>query len=346
MVGGGGMHDIAIDNSGNAWLTDSVRNKFRTLAKVDLKTGQVTGFKLTAPDGTFARASHGIYKDRQGILWFDTDGSLGRLDPATETFEVFTPPQPLRVGGSLEEDGKGAIWLPSRHGALRFDPVTKKFRYFQNKTIGDGNSYGVAGDALGNGWWAQFNQDIVGHANPVTGKVDEVRMNPPWNTNDENRLEFLTPENVEFYHNAGIGTFTGTFARPGAQAPRRMSSERNGNYVWVANWWGNNLARIDIRTLEPKYYKLPFNTHPYATVVDKSGMVWTNLSSDDAVARFNPKTEQWAIFKLPSLGAELRYITVDNAGGPDVWVVYREASKATRIQFRTEEQIQALKSAN
>ena len=119
-----------------------------------------------------------------------------------------------------------------------------------------------------------------------------------------------------------------------------------GDTVWVANWWGSNLAKIDIHTLEATYYRLPIDAHPYATVVDRNHMVWTNLSSDDAVARLDPNTEEYTIFKLPSLGAELRHIAVDNAGGPDVWVVYREASRAARIQFRTEAQLQAAGAAS
>jgi virginiamycin B lyase len=338
MRGGGGMHDVAIDNDGNAWVTDSVRNKFRTIVKVDTKTGKVTGFKVPEADGVMARGSHGIYKDRKGLIWFTLGGAVGVIDPATEKVEVYTPPGQLRAGGSLEEDGKGKIWFPSRHGGLQFDPATKKWRYFQAKTIGDGGTYGASGDALGNGWWAQHNQDIVGHADAETGEVAEVRMNPPW-PNGLN--QYLTPADLEFYNILGVGTFYGTSARPGGQFPRRMSSDRRGA-VWVANWWGNNIAKIDITTLKPTYYKLPFPSHAYATVVDKNGMVWTNLSSDDAVARFNPKTEQWTVFKLPSLGAELRYISVDEAG-PDVWVVYREASKVTRIHPRTQAELQALK---
>ena len=343
MHGGGGMHDSVVDDNGNAWITDSVANNFRTLAKVDPRTGQVTGYKLVAPDGRRAGNSHGITKDQNGILWFNTSGSLGRLDPATETFELYTPPQPLSVGGSLQADGQGQIWVGNRHGALRFDPDTKKFRYFQNKTIGDGNTYGTAGDRLGNGWWAQFNQDIVGHGNGTTGEVNEVHMRPP---GAMDREKLLTPADREFFHRIGAMRFSGSVYNPGAQAPRRMFADPNGDAMWVANWWGHNLAKINIHTLEATYYPLPIEAHPYATAVDRNHMVWTNLSSDDAVAKLDPDTGRYTIYKLPSIGAELRHIAVDDAGGPDVWVVYREASRTARIQFRTEAELQALNNAD
>ena len=345
MHGGGGMHDSIVDDDGNAWITDSVRNNFRTLAKIDTKTDQVTGFKVTAPDGRRARGSHGITKDPDGILWFDTSGALGRVDPRTEEFTLFTPPTPLRVGGSPMVDGKGKIWIGNPHGAIRFDPDTSEFDYYQNKTIGDGQTYGTAADRLGNGWWAQFNMDIVGQANGETGEVSEVRMRPPWTLDEE---ELLTPEDRDFFHRIGALRFSGSVFNPGGQAPRRLFADPNGDYVYVANWWGHNIAQININTFETTYHRLPINSHPYATAVDRNHMVWTNLSSDDAVAKLDPSTGEYTLYRLPSVGTELRHVAVDDAdasGEPAVWVVYREASRAARIQFRTAEELIALKSA-
>ena len=343
MHGAGGMHDSIVDDDGNVWITDSVRNDFRTLARLDPRTGQVTGYKLAEADGRRAQGSHGITKDPNGILWFNSSGSLARLDPTTESFELYTPPRPLNVGGSLQVDGKGKIWIGNRHGALQFDPNTKEFNFFQNKTIGDGQTYGTAADRLGNGWWAQFNMDIVGHGNGTTGEVSEVHMRPP---GAQDRETLLTPADLDFFHRIGGMRFSGSVFNPGGQAPRRMFADPKGDSMWVANWWGQNLAEINIETLEPTYYQLPIEAHPYATAVDRNHIVWTNLSSDDAVAKLDPNTGQYTIFKLPSLGAELRHIAVDDAGGPDVWVVYREASRAARIQFRTEDELQTLRSAS
>ena len=228
MRGGGGMHDAAVDDDGNVWITDSVANDFRTLARIDPRTGQVTGFKLTAPDGTRARRSHGITKARNGMLWFDTQGSLGRVDPTTETFELYTPPRPLRVGGSLQEDGQGNIWVGNRHGALKFDPDTHDFTFYQNKTIGDGQTYGTAADRLGNGWWAQFNMDIVGHANGTTGEVDEgtdaaARRDGPRGTADAGRPRLLPPHRRDALFRKRLQP-----GRAGAAPARGRSGRRHG----------------------------------------------------------------------------------------------------------------------
>jgi streptogramin lyase len=337
--GTGGIHDVQIDNAGNAWLTDSVANDFRTVVKVDPKTGAVKGFKVTAPNGR-AQTSHGIGRDADGIMWFDTGGMLGRIDPVTEAFEFYRPPfgSPSTTSGQIDIAPNGNIWMSARRGALMFDPKTKKFRFHQDKTIGDGQTYGAAADASGNGWWTQFNMDTVVHADAVTGQTYEFPMRPP------DRMEILlTPADREFYHNIGGDRFSGTFARPGGQAPRRLSTDKNGTSVWVANWWGANLAKIDSKTKKVVgYYKVPNGANPYNTVVDKNHVVWTNLTPDDAVGKFDPKTEQWTIYKLPSIGAELRHIGFDDIRG-DVWVPYREADRAARLQFRTQAQIDALR---
>jgi streptogramin lyase len=73
----------------------------------------------------------------------------------------------------------------------------------------------------------------------------------------------------------------------------------------------------------------------YDTTVDKNGMVWMNLMTADTVARFDPNTEQWTEFRLPILGAETRFIAVDNYKDQvEVWVPSYRANKIFRIQFR------------
>lgn len=338
--GTGGIHDVQIDDDGNAWLTDSVNNDHRTIVKIDVKTGAVKGFKVVAPNGR-ASASHGIGRDKNGIMWFDTGGMLARVDPKTEQFEFYRTPfgSPTTTSGRIDIAPNGNIWMSARRGALMFNQQTKKFTFYQDKTIGDGQTYGATADANGNGWWTQFNMDNVVHADVKTGEVFEFPMRPP------DKMEVvLTPADREFYHNIGGDRFSGTFARPGSQAPRRLSTDKNGTGVWVANWWGVNLARIDAKTKKVTYHKVPLNANPYNTVIDKNHIVWTNLTSDDAVGRFDPKTEQWTIYKLPIVGAELRHIAFDDARG-DVWVPYREADRAARLQFRTQAQIDALKKA-
>ena len=92
-----GVHDVAIDLDGNAWITSGEPNRYRSYAKVDAVTGKVTNFKVAGSNG-FARRTHGIKTDQKGIIWIEVRDSgpndrhvLGRLDPKTEAFEMFDP---------------------------------------------------------------------------------------------------------------------------------------------------------------------------------------------------------------------------------------------------------------
>ncbi|HLV02499.1 MAG TPA: hypothetical protein VKZ59_14610, partial [Acidobacteriota bacterium] len=337
---GPGVHDVHVDFEGNAWAVDSGLNTGRTFMKIDTKTGVVTGFKVPAPpDGRFARGSHAIITDPKGILWMDVRanagltgfGSLGRLDPKTEEFALFTPSEEMSTGinRTLDWDGLGRIWASTSSGAIMFDPETQQFKHYPAVTPGGAiASYGVAGDAEGNGWWTQSGQDIVAVADTRTGKVHEIRMQPRTDLKD-----LITEEDRKFYGKRIVWAEQ--------QYPRRLGADKNGKTVWVPNFVGENLARIDTETYEVKYYRVPFNSHPYYVVVDKNHMVWTNLMTNDRVAKFNPKTEEWTIFVLPSRGGETRNIAVDNTRDPvEIWVPYFRTSRVARLQFRSQEQLE------
>ena len=326
------IHDIVPADDGNAWGTRDRGPADMTLFRIDAKTGQVTG--LSVMNGKAIRRSHSIAKDRNGIIWFDGgDGTLGRLDPATETFKLFTPP--LNMGGgqltTLDIDAQGKIWGATQGGANRFDPATETWAHFTSVTYARNFVYGAAGDAEGNGWWTQYTADKVVKADPRTGKTSEVVMRPPWINVDD----ITTPADREWYASMGVMTWGNINTVPYGQQPRRLGADKRGNSVWVPNNAGNNLARIDIRTLETKYY--PVAGNPYFVTVDKDSNVWTNLFADAKVARFNPRTEEWTYFTLPSR-CESRNLSVDDIRG-DVWVPCSNTSRVIRLQLRTPAQI-------
>lgn len=338
--GRSGVHDVAIDQDGNAWMTHwgGDAKSLRILVKLDPTTGRLRSYNVERKSPRDSTYTHGIYVDQQGILWFDLSGKLGRVDPKTDTITAFTPPAGLRVAVTVDVDAMGKVWSGAGQGALRFDPEKQTFLSFQNPTP-TGGTYGVTGDRLGNGWWGRWTRDVVGHADTKTGKTYEIPMMPPDAATPES---FMTDADREFYYNQGARRFMGGGPyTPGAQAPRRMGADKNGDVIWVSNWWGGNLGEIDIRTREVTYHPLPFKgMHPYSAKVDNNHMVYTNVSSDDSVAKFDPATSTWTIYPLPSRGSEVRHIAVDPATG-DVWVPYASTSRVARLQFRTAGELQA-----
>jgi streptogramin lyase len=333
--GSAGLHDLTIDRNGNAWVTNGTENRNRSFLKLDVETGKATNFKLPAANG-FARGTHGITQDAKGIIWinlFENGGTFGRgsllrLDPRTEKYDVFTPPAEMgSVGISVDVDGTGKIWATS-NGAIAFDPATKEFTYFKPLTPRTG-SYGVAGDNAGNGWFCQPGIDIVGIADFATKIVSEIRL-PPRPGMDE----ILNDDDRKFNQQAESNFTNGILP---AEGPRRMAAQ--DDYVWWSNWFGQSLSRVNISTHVVEHFNAPLpNVSPYAMVADKNGMLWVALPNDDRVAKLDPSTRRWTIYNLPSHGSNTRFITLDkHKDTVEIWEASFMTSKVIRLQFRTEQ---------
>ncbi len=351
--GVGGTHDTQMDFNGNIWFTYAQPSFVRSLGMVDGKTGKVTDIKIPGIHG-MAAFTHGLTIDHNGILWSTAAGaasldggvgSLARIDPNTQKVDVYTPPKGMSgISLSLDEDGKGNIWGSTEAGALRFDPISKEFTEFKSVTQvnaeGTGQSYGVTGDREGNGWWTQMFIDRVGKGEVKEKKSVEIKLPP----HPQASADAITPEDKQIYSMAGV--FMSDFSGLTSQGPRRMGADKNGDAVWVGDFWGGNLAKIDIHTLKATLYPYPKpGPGTYDVVVDSHHKVWVNLLNGDAIAKFDPATETWTEYPLPTHGLEMRHIALsEHDGPPQIILSYFRAGKVARVQFRTQEELQALKA--
>jgi hypothetical protein len=157
------------------------------------------------------------------------------------------------------------------------------------------------------------------------------------------KMEIVTPEEREFYAKTGSDWNS---AVPWAQGPRRKGGDHTGNVIWVADWCGDNLAKVDIHTSNVTQYSVPSNdSGPYAVVVDKHHVAGVNMLANDSVAKFDLATEKWTEYMLPTHGAETRHISVsDRQYPPTVVVPYWRTNKVARLQFRTRQEVQTLKA--
>ncbi len=347
-----GVHDAQADLDGNIWFSVNVPNPWASLGRVDAKTGETKFFRVEGLHGLAANG-HGAYRDQQGHLWFNISpgeergpGRLIEVDPTAQTLQVYTPPNtmegPTFVAGTVDVDGKGKIWASTYHGASRFDPVTKEFTEYKSPTFknadGIGNTYGLTADGDGNGWWAEMNLDIVAKTDMETGKVTEIKIPPV-----PGIKPMFTPDEVKMYEGAGS---TWNTAVPWAEGPRRMGADKNGHAVWVCDWWGGSLAKIDTQTLKVTMIPLPRPEaqEPYQAVVDRDHNVWINLMNSDEVIKYDPKNSKWTEYPFPTLGAETRYISMVERGGKmEIILPYSRARRVARMAFRTKEDLQALK---
>src|SRR5437868_7047486 len=83
-----------------------------------------------------------------------------------------------------------------------------------------------------------------------------------WLAPREDMRRLVSAEDKRFYDTFGSASGpTANIGFPWAQAPRRLGGDPKGHVMWVANWWGQNLAEIDIRTRAVTYHDAPI---PYS----------------------------------------------------------------------------------
>jgi virginiamycin B lyase len=347
---GASIHDATGDHNGNMWFSATGFIPGRTVGKLDGLTGQLTAFPSPGPTPGPLGFSHAIITSKDGLVWFNNGrppnplrGDLGMIDPRTGKAESYAVPQEMPgVGGWINEDGAGGIWASTGttkggEGALRFDRKTKRFEQF--KSLSQGFTYGVAGDREGNGWWSQINSDIICHVDRKTGKVWEIKLPFTWGG-----APFLKPGDMtqdEFLKiTVGIQGYQGN-----TQMPRRLKADLNGDSVWIGNWSGNNLMRIDTKTKQFKFYPAPAaGMSPYDVGIDSSHRVWVGMQNGNEVGRFDPNTEQWTIYPLPTRGVSPRNLMlVEREGRIEIMLPANDANKVVRLIPRTAEDVATMK---
>ena len=66
------VHDAWMDLDGNIWVNSNAPNRKLTIARVDTKTGAYKPFVVPGRGG-FAGNSHGMWRDKAGIIWFNVN---------------------------------------------------------------------------------------------------------------------------------------------------------------------------------------------------------------------------------------------------------------------------------
>jgi streptogramin lyase len=340
--GGGAIHDTVLDWDGNFWFTANRASANRTIGRVDGKTGKTTNFAVPIGEGRVAQ-SHGILLGPDGRVYFNSspkiaylDGDLGIVDTKTQKVETIRPPEGMtQVSGWLGYDAKGRIWAASGPtktpgGALRFDPKTKTFTVFKSPTAR--MTYGIAGDSDGNGWWTGVDDDIMVYTDS-NDQVHEIKLPPQPPAEYVKAGDFGQGEEIP---QPGIG---------GKQSPRRPFADLNGTALWVPNFYGNTLLRIDTKTKELKYYPVPYPAmNPYEAAVDSKHQVWVTFQNSDEMGRFDPQTGNWTMYSWPTKGmAQRQNHMLERDGVLQFASASGVAHRVGRMVIRTEKDVQALR---
>lgn len=271
----------------------------------------------------------GVGLDPKGNVIYGARHDAVKFDVKEERFTVYPLPEGSPgMGRGKDVDSKGNFWGPVWEGVYKLDAQTLKWTFFPHVTK-MGREYGLTIDGDDNVWTAQIALDKLAYVDGKTGKVGEVSIPP---VDDEE----MTDEDRNLSRGSN---FVQALYQKG---PRRLHGDRNpgGRYVWVGLFYAGRLGKIDGR--EKKFvadYKFPEPWYrygyPYDAFVDKNGMVYVNFANADVIAKFNPKTEQFTYYPIPTRAHNARHIGLDNKPAvPEVWIPESNGGKVARIQFR------------
>jgi virginiamycin B lyase len=262
------------------------------LARFDPATQQFDEWDL--PSGT---KPHGLVVDEKGTVWMTGNGNGTLLEIP------FANGKPARMtahkapsGGSPHTiifDGKDALWFTNQgaNKVTRFERGSGKMTEFDSR---DG-PYGLAMDKSGNVWFCQASGQRVGRIDARTGQVTEIDL--------------------------GQGSL-----------PRRIAAAPDDS-LWVVRYGDGKMTHIDARTAKViRHYDMPAGTrgNPYAVTVDGAGKVWANEIGTDTVALFDPASEKFRVFELPTKNEGIRKMIVDASG--KLWYMGSHSGKLGVIE--------------
>jgi virginiamycin B lyase len=272
-------HDPLATRDGAIWYTGQLSNK---LGRVDPRTGRVREYPLKTPQ----TGPHGLVEDRQGNIWFtgNNTGVVGKLDPKTgEVTEYPMPDAKAKDPHSLHFDRSGILWFTLQQSNLmgRLDPASGEIRLIASPTPRS-RPYGVIVNSRGVPFVALFGTNKIAAIDPATLAVREYPLPDP------------------------------------KARPRRIAITADGA-VWYSDFARGFLGRLDPASGEVREWPSPSGprSRPYGIVAAKGG-IWYNESGTkpNTIVRFDPKTERFQSWIIPSGGYIVRKMDVTPDGNP------------------------------
>ncbi len=263
--------------------------------------GQRARDPIEAPDGS--------------IWWTGMWASLtGRLDPDTGLMEEFKLP-PASRPHSVLPDQQGNIWYTGNSNATigMLNPSTGEVTEYKTEAR---DPHTATFHPNGNLYFTAQQAGVLGRLNPTTGEVKEVPSEPrPYGIqvasdgtvwvafNGTNKIGAVDPETLEIKY----------YQVPDERTRiRRLAIDSEG-IIWFVNSSMGKIGRLDPTTGAVTQWDSPSgpSSHPYAIAVIDD-VVWYNESGmrPDALVRFNPRTESFQSWAIPSGAGIIRNVWV------------------------------------
>ena len=278
-IPGSRPHDPLATRDGAIWYTGQMTNR---LGRVDPKTGQVREYPLKSP----ATGPHGLVEDRDGNIFYtgNHQALIGKLDPRTGNITEYKMTDPNAKDPhslSFAQDGMLFFTLQQSNMIGRLDPRTGELRLVTAPTPRS-RPYGILVDSKSVPHVVLFGTNKIARIDPKTMEIREFTLPDP-------------------------------LARP-----RRMAYDGN-DLIYYTDYPRGTLGRLDPQTGKVVEWPSPGGpkSEPYGVVFTK-GAIWYSESGTrpNTIVRFDPKTEKFQSWAIPSGGYIVRKMDVTPDGNP------------------------------
>ncbi|MCH8617535.1 hybrid sensor histidine kinase/response regulator [Undibacterium sp. TS12] len=261
-----------------------------------------------------------MLQDRQGYMWFGTQGGLHRYDGTKVVFFRHDPNRNDSLADnwvwSLHQDELGRIWVGTRNGGLhRYDMATETMvRYRRNladiRSAGSNQISAIISDSAGGMWLATG--DGLAHFDPDSGRFQILRHDDKdagsVASDQVNALNLDKDGNLWVGSNAGLSMLPrgkivfenfrlDSDARPDPRhnTVQSILRDRQGN-LWIATVAGLevwNKAGTEKRRLGAKEGLDP---GPVSSLLeDREGIIW--IGTDDGLKRWNGAEQRFSSYR-------------------------------------------------
>ena len=272
-------HDPLATRDGAIWYTGQLANR---IGRVDPKTGQIREFLLKSAQ----TAPHGLVEDRDGNIFFTGNnlGLIGKLDPKTGNVTEYRMPDPkAHDPHSLSFAPDGMLFFTAQQSNMigRLDPRTGEIKLVTSLTPRS-RPYGILVNSKGIPHLVLFGTNKIARLDPKTLAIREY-----------------------------------TLPNPGAR-PRRMAYD-GSDRIYYADFARGMLGRLDPESGQVVEWPSPGGpkSEPYGIVFTK-GAVWYSESGTrpSTIVRFDPQSEKFQTWVIPSGGYIVRKMDVAPSGNP------------------------------
>lgn len=271
-------HDPLGARDGSLWYTGHMAN---VLGRLDPATGQIREYHPQTPGS----GPHGLVEDRAGNIWFTANfkGYIGKLDPKTGKVVEYPMPDPqVRDPHTLLFDRAGILWFTAQSANVvgRLDPATGEIKLVRSPTPRS-NPYGMVISSKGVPFFDEFGANKLASIDPRTLAIHEYVLPAP------------------------------------AARPRRIAITSDDR-IWYSDYSRGYLGRLDPATGQVAEWASPGGprSQPYAITAVKD-VIWyvESNTKPNMLVRFDPKTERFQSWPIPSGGGVVRNMTPTRDGG-------------------------------